>query len=353
MCNYLIKVIKLFFFLLLIANIAKAEPLLNFKSNDLEVQLSSETDGIFRLSLISLSKTKQISEPEILELKDPYRLVLDLPEFPSKSSKTMNVSSAFISSLRIGAHADKTRFVIDIKDDNFPEYQIIKDQKTNAVSLEFVFADKSSTQKKIKESKKEEEEFSDDSEDEDLVEEEEKESRPQVTVTPKTTSTSTTSSTTSTTLKIIQTTTTSSSSTSTTIPVLLKQELTTTTVTAPMAILKKEEANKSNAELKSIFFQITENTRLPAVTFEVPGLQSYALNKLTEELYELVLDNSYLKGKYLELPQFPPDSFKGFAVINATEDKTNHKVAVKIYVDEGTKLFTFYMNDQLWVKVGN
>lgn len=343
MYNYLTKVIKPFFFLLLIVNIATAAPLVNFKSLDFEVELSSEADGIFRLSLTPLTETKQISEPEILELKDPYRLVLDLPGIASKTAKTVNVSSAFISSLRVGAHADKTRFVIDIKGDRFPEYQITKDQKTNAVSLEFVFADTSSMLKKIKESESEEEKEVD---------------------TSTSTSLSTTSTIKTTTSLSTSSTTTTSTTSTTTIPLIIKHQETTTTtpitttslttVSTTIAVLKKEEHSKqSGVELKSIFFQVTENTRLPAVVFTVPGLKSYALNKLTEELYELVLDNSYLKGKHLELPQFPPDSFKGFAVINAADDKVKNKIIVKIYVDEGTKLFTYYTDDQLWVKVGN
>lgn len=320
MYNYLIKVIKLLFFSLFIVNFAAAAPLINFQTLDLAVELSSETDGIFRLSLTSLSKSKQISDPEILELKDPYRLVLDLPEFASKSSRTVNVSSAFISSLRMGAHADKTRFVIDMKADYFPEYQIIRDKKTNALTLEFVFAETSPMFQKTKEEMRKKEEKK--------IPKGETTSTTLATPTPKTTSTITTSTTTT---------------TSSTITSITSTTINPATVTTTVAAV----------ELQSIYFQITENTNLPAVAFEIPGLKSYALNKLTEELYELVLDNTYLKGKHLELPQFPPDSFIGFAVINAAEDQVNNKVVIKIYVDEGTKLFPYYMNDQLWVKVGN
>lgn len=347
MYNSLNKITSLLFFsLLFFLNSAVAAPVVDFKSNELAVKLNSEVDGIFKLTVTSLSKTRPLPVPVVLELEGPNRLVLDLPEFVSKSSKSVNISGQYLSSIRMGVHADKTRFVIDIKAGKLPEYQLTKDPKANSVYLEFVFSD---TELKSEKRKNQDEKL-----DEKVF------GRPLETPSPKITLTTTTSTTTTTTTTSKTTSTTSSSSTTTTTTMMRIATTTTSLTTSTVALgIKHEDQGQqtgkeagSAAEVKAIFFEVTENTRLPAVAFEVPGLKSYALNKITEELFELVLDNSYLSGKHLELPQFPPDSFKGFSVINASEDKVNKKVIVKIYVEEGTKLLPYFMSDQLWVKVG-
>lgn len=100
--------------------------------------------------------------------------------------------------------------------------------------------------------------------------------------------------------------------------------------------------------VKGIFYQMTSGAKVPAVVFDVEGLSSYSLKKKKPDLFELTLDNVKLAGKHLTLPQFPPDAFFGFNVIVAKEEGKN--VAVKIYIEEGVKLFPFIAKKQLWLK---
>ena len=100
--------------------------------------------------------------------------------------------------------------------------------------------------------------------------------------------------------------------------------------------------------VKGIFYQMTSGAKVPAVVFDVEGLSSYTLKKKKPDLFELTLDNVKLAGRHLTLPQFPPDAFFGFNVIVAKEEGKN--VAVKIYIEEGVKLFPFIAKKQLWLK---
>ncbi|MBP9837420.1 MAG: hypothetical protein KBC84_01770 [Proteobacteria bacterium] len=109
------------------------------------------------------------------------------------------------------------------------------------------------------------------------------------------------------------------------------------------------EGSKSGIAVSSIYYQVTENTKLPAVAIDAPNLKSYALTKITPELYELTMEDAHLAGNHLSLPQFPPENFRGFSVVVAREEKS--KVVLKIFVEDGTRLFPFIANNQLWIKV--
>lgn len=107
------------------------------------------------------------------------------------------------------------------------------------------------------------------------------------------------------------------------------------------------EQAPGRSSVRGIFYQMT-SSKVPAVVFDVEGLSSYTLNKRKPDLYELVLENVKLSGKHLTLPQFPPDSFYGFNVIVAKDEGKN--VVVKLYIEEGVKLFPFIQKQHLWLK---
>lgn len=106
--------------------------------------------------------------------------------------------------------------------------------------------------------------------------------------------------------------------------------------------------------IDAIYYQMTSNTKVPALAINLSGFNesdlNYTLNRRAPDQFELTIDGAHFAGPHLGLAQFPPDSFKGFTVVQAAEE--GGKVVVKIYVEENTKLFPFTSKGQLWLRVG-
>ena len=330
---------------------AQAEEVANFSEAGLNVALSAKSDALN----LSIKGSAELAQPEILVLENPSRFVVDILGASSKSSKTYNTNSALVKALRTGIHADKLRIVLDLKTNVKPEFKV-RSQGSNAYDIELSFS--GSNQDNLVDDK--------DTKNLQVVSTTIK----KTTITSTTSTTTTTTSTTSTTLKKEKTTTTSSisaTSTTTTSTTTLVKKTTTTLAKSGKNQTSEELVNsqtqlspelKDNAKInkvssgsvvKSIYFQVTENTKLPALTFQIPGLKSYFLDKQSPFLYLLTLEDTSLAETHLSLPQFPPETFKGFTVVTAKQEGS--KVMVKIYVEENTKLFPFINKDELWIKV--
>jgi hypothetical protein len=331
---------KILLFLLVISvfgleNSAFAAPLAQARTSGLKVALESSRANTFRLKIESLAGREDFAHRiNILVIENPIRLVIDVAGVSSKASQSIPVKNSKISSLRIGVHPDKTRIVIDVTGIDAPEYEI---SDNGEVTFSFVGQ----------------------SADSDV----EEPARPVATPKPI--------------IEIKE------------IPTLPKKEpiaqptpriaptpkpITEVDEDLPPILAPKkkpppviEDIEESSSDdsvdeeipaiakqpgtglVKSIYYQTLSDTGAPAVTLDIEGLDSYSLNKRKPDLYELVIQNAHLAGKHLSLPQFPPDTFKGFSVIVGREEGGN--VFLKIYVEENVKLFPFVAKGQLWLKV--
>jgi hypothetical protein len=72
------------------------------------------------------------------------------------------------------------------------------------------------------------------------------------------------------------------------------------------------------------------------------------ISKIGPKTYKIVIPSCGLGGKGLDLPQFPPADFLGFVMIaaKAVEDKTE----ITISVEQGVTLGTFVRQNEIWVK---
>ena len=104
-----------------------------------------------------------------------------------------------------------------------------------------------------------------------------------------------------------------------------------------------------SATVKGIFYQTTRNSSVSSLMIDIDNINAYTLTQRKANAYELVLENAKLAGRHLTLPQFPPDTFKGFEVVLANQDGNN--VIVKVYVEDDVTLSPFIAEDQLWLKV--
>lgn len=340
----------------------------------MKIALEKTSGSSYRLVLTA--NDGESFAPDVMVIDNPTRLVVDVPGKPSKAPQNVTVRDSSISAIRVGAHPDKTRIVLDIRS-GAPQYTAEKSAHGAVVS--FTFAGSADTHATSPEN-----DFDETPEPtrapvkHATIEPTPVETpllkpspTPKVTPTPKATPTPKPSPT----PKARPTPEEDDEDDTTDVP-----PATPARTPAGVATPKQEaepeaspsEVNPGKANpnkdfdldidqldttphtggggtVKAIYYQTTNNTKIPAVAFDVDGLGSYSLNKKAPDLYELVLDNAHLAGNFLTLPQFPPDSFRGFSVIVARNE--GGKVFVKIYVEEGVKLFPFIAKGQLWLKV--
>jgi len=342
------------FLLLARASVGWAAPLAQARTTGLRVSLESSTTNTFKLKIDSLSGSEKLGHRiNVLVIENPTRLVVDVAGVSSKAAQTVPVRNSKISALRIGVHPDKTRIVLDVGGDDAPEYEISEEG-------EIMFSFGGSAQK--------------DENEDDLprplatpkksVEIKElpnlapKKVQPEATPEP--------------TPRIIEDK--PNPDDSDELPAILKKkppkeddlldDLDRSSESSSGAKSSSAESSDDGSldeeipaitnqpgtgMVKAIYYQTLSDTGAPAVTLDIDGLDSYSLNKRKPDLYELVIQNAHLSGKHLSLPQFPPDTFKGFSVIVAREEGGN--VFLKIYVEENVKLFPFVAKGQLWLKV--
>ncbi len=111
--------------------------------------------------------------------------------------------------------------------------------------------------------------------------------------------------------------------------------------------IKKSNMLKKNV-LKNVVFQTTSDNIQSTIAVSLSELGAYDLKQASESRYVLELPNTRLRAEHLNLPQYPPDSFKGFVYIKAEETETASLVI--IVVDPGIKLSTEVSLGKLWIK---
>jgi hypothetical protein len=325
---------------------AQAAPLARASATHLSASLEAGSKGFYRLSLRSADTATKLPTPNVMLIDNPTRLVIDVPGVSSKSAENVSVKDALVSGLRIGVHPDKTRIVVDIQGHYTPQYQI------NALpdGAEVVFSFGVSAHSDSADTSEESFTIQNHAADEEPTPAVEPTPKPRPTVEP---------------LPL---------HTPEAVPTpgkFIKQEFGNTGVPEETpAARQTPQQNSSNPAddfdtdfdqpdrnndaaaartVTAIYYQTLNNTKVPAVAFDLKGEGPYSLKPIKSDLYELVLKSTRLAGKYLSLPQFPPDSFRGFSVIVARQEGAD--VHVKIYVEENTKLFPFISKGQLWLKV--
>lgn len=115
------------------------------------------------------------------------------------------------------------------------------------------------------------------------------------------------------------------------------------------AILDMEKNNSTKKTiLKNVVFQTTSDNIQSSIAVSLSAIDPYTLNQVSDSKYILELPGTKLRAPHLSLPQYPPDSFKGFVYIQAEETETASSVI--IVVDPGVKLIAEVSQGKLWIK---
>jgi hypothetical protein len=96
-------------------------------------------------------------------------------------------------------------------------------------------------------------------------------------------------------------------------------------------------------------FEYLEPGRVPILKISLNKPRANAqISKVGPKAYKIVIPSCGIGGKGLDLPQFPPADFLGFVMIaaKAVDDKTE----ITVSVEQGVALGTFVRQNEIWVK---
>ena len=85
------------------------------------------------------SNSSKVIVAKVLQLDDPPRLVIDLPDFSSKQNNKILLNDSQLAALRLGSHSDKIRLVFDLLKNSSMEHVInhIPNNKGTIVDFRF------------------------------------------------------------------------------------------------------------------------------------------------------------------------------------------------------------------------
>ncbi|MCB0322994.1 MAG: AMIN domain-containing protein [Bdellovibrionales bacterium] len=90
-----------------------------------------DSDGQYVLLLATDEATTPPTSPgvdaNIFTLRDPPRIVIDLPKKLNVTKEALRISHPVFSQLRVGSHPTKTRIVLDLKGTEVPRYRLRQD----------------------------------------------------------------------------------------------------------------------------------------------------------------------------------------------------------------------------------
>lgn len=298
--------------------IVTAETLLNKNFNSFQLKIDNESDSIL---LAINGKDKKPKILDLFELQNPNRIVLDAINItaPSNASYVITKNSE-IKKIRIGKHSNKVRFVIDIKDENIPKFQILNSTGNNLI----VKLNKNNLTRKNNTIVKQ-----------------------------------------NNTPKIKQATNT-----------LRKVNQTEKQKIIPQAINQKKESSSQNIKkslnntrnkvgenkqsieevsgdqgLEDIKFYFKKDKKTPLVRFMFVKKPKYTIKKKSEKKYILTVKNARIRWPHLELPQFPPRDFRGFTMIMPSIKNGNLNIVIG--VERGSKIISYTKENEVWLKVEN
>ena len=124
-------------------------------------------------------------------------------------------------------------------------------------------------------------------------------------------------------------------------------------VDEPIMVVEEEPptvaAVQKTSLVQQIFYKSVPNTGTSAVVISMQPINSYKLLKRSESSYSLLIEDAKLQSSHLALPQFPPDTFRGFQALAANQREGN--VVVRLYIESGVELTPFIKDQKLWIKL--
>lgn len=134
---YIMKhALTLFFLFFFFSSVAFAAPEKVFKLDSIGISASKEVDGTKSEIAVKVGIPPHIN-PNVFLVESPFRIVLDFPGIRTKKDESFKIpGNKIVSQVRIGAHPDKLRMVIDILGKETPKYTWSRQGKNIVVMVE-------------------------------------------------------------------------------------------------------------------------------------------------------------------------------------------------------------------------
>ena len=105
---------------------------------EIEIVLEERSTAHFALSLVSKQTGGGAKiAADVFSLENPSRLVIDLPSIALKNKEPISLESEYISAIRLGAHEDRTRIVLDVASSLPPKYTVETNELLDSVLVNF------------------------------------------------------------------------------------------------------------------------------------------------------------------------------------------------------------------------
>ncbi|RMG40575.1 MAG: AMIN domain-containing protein [Candidatus Dadabacteria bacterium] len=283
-------------------------------------------------------KGQKIPLPSTQFVPAPPRYVIDLPGISGKKNKKLTLANnPFVRSLRIGAHKDKIRLVLDLTDNNVPNANVISSFNSASVALNFeknrrLSAKTSVSQKRSPGSQLQTASLRETPRDVDVLQVSRVNSQVNG--------------------KIIK----SDRASLTSVLKVTREDQKTgikkKAQSLPATISKntvKPPVSSNKQRLIDIKFDYSPKDNKPIVRLRLSKRPIFKLLKQGSRMYRISIANSEIAEEHLSLPYFPPHDFKGFTLVRA--EKTKRGVNIFLGTDHGTKISALPDGNDIIVKV--
>ena len=300
---------------------SSAEELISFEEGQVTGSLTKLPDNRYLLSI----SNKTVGEPELFDLQNPMRIVVDLPGKDANKNRDFSTDDPFIGSLRIGVHDDKTRLVLDLTAQKLLPYEWQKDGNTLLVTiaagsaanvspaLELISATRIATDETVEIASTSELELKGVTKLPDI------------------------------------TTALSNTHTPTLERINLREEVVPVQPIEVTEELPVEPAIEPQLQaLEKIYFPELESNIDPYLEITLRKRPHYRIIKSDSSTYKLVIPDSELASNQLALPVFPPQTHEGFRFVKA--EAKDKQVLLSIGVEEGTRLSSYVKDRKILIK---
>ncbi|MCB0352138.1 MAG: AMIN domain-containing protein [Bdellovibrionales bacterium] len=257
---------------------------------------------------------------EVFSLTDPPRLVLDLIGDRENKKPHLSVDEmSFVKNVRLGIHPDKIRVVLDLKNDSFPDYEIIRSKGSVSLVFQGGPANTAPVRPIMAASIVSVQRYSHTS-----------------TISPEVASN---------------------------IGDIAQEPASPDPVEAdlvsevPRAIARSTEKSfpkpplnidAEGQQLKTIVFGSASDEERSELILELAVRPEFSLNQISPESFNIVLPRAKLAGKHLALPFFPPNRFMGLTMVKASQGEDG--VEIELTVEHGSQVRAFARGKKLVVQ---
>ncbi len=320
--------------------------LLEHQGSGFSLSLSGDSQTVeLNLTAKDLPAQSTSSSAEVsgtaFAVENPWRIVMDLDGIAVRKNITLNAKdNPLVKSVRLGAHSDKLRIVVDLVQEKAPVFSQSREGDTFRIVIKSESADILDVTAQSQLSPVPESPTPSPVSKSPIPSPLPTNPPPSASPTqPEPSATATTTAATATAVP----------PTATSAPVTAAPSRISN---SPTPQIDRSLINsKANVSVRAIEFDYLGPQKLPIIKIELNKQSAFKLEKQDERTYALSIPESALAAEYLALAQFPPHDFVGFTHLACNGSPNG--VTFKIGVERGVKVSAFSRENEVIIKTLN